>query len=207
MSAGVRHCASPNGAMITAAPMADISCIEAGDSVAAMRRVRMLKLAYINALPMDSSRAGWKAPVQGRMMSSTPPSPAAMASQRLASRRSPNHQALSSAISSGTENWMAPVSANCRYCSAQKFSAVITPSMPPRSACSRTSWTRSSSRPYTGASNAEAMKTCDTNRIHTTWNTGRSFTSHLAQVSSRAKSRVVRQTSVMPMRRLGALSS
>ena len=86
---------------------------------------------------MDSSRAGWKAPVQGRMMSSTPPSPAAMASQRLASSRSPSHQALIKAINSGTENWMAPVSANCRYCSAQKLIPVMAMNMTARSTCQR----------------------------------------------------------------------
>lgn len=136
--------------------------------MAARRRVRMLKLAYSTALPTASSSAGWKAPVQGRMMSITPPRPAAMASQRRASSRSPSHQALSSAMSNGTENWMAPVSASCRYCSAQKFIAVITPSIAPRRACSFTLRTRTSSRPYIGASNAEVMKTCAMKRIHTT---------------------------------------
>ena len=152
---------------------AEIHCIDSGVSVAAMRRVSRLKAAYSSAFSTDNRMAGWKAWLPGRMTSRTPANPTAMATQRRASSRSRSSHDDSIAISSGTENWIAPVSASCRYCSAKKLSAVMAASMLPRSACIVQLPTRTSAGPWRGASNRPISSTCRAKRSHTTSTTGR----------------------------------
>jgi hypothetical protein len=140
------------------------------------------------------------------MMTSTPAKPTAIASQRLASSRSPSHQAESRAIKIGTENCMAPVSASCKYCKAQKFKPVMAASIKPRSSCKRGCRQRSKSPLTEGANTAMENSECVRKRIQTTCITGRLTTRHLADASSVANIKVVTVTSAMPMRRFRALS-
>ena len=58
VSCGGVHCHSPSGVSNRAALPADHSCVVAGNSVAAMRRVSMLNKAYNTALISDNTTAG-----------------------------------------------------------------------------------------------------------------------------------------------------
>jgi len=117
-----------------------------------------------------------------------------------------SHQEDKTAIRIGTENWIAPVSANCRYCRATKLRAVITTSIRPRNICSLMFTNRKRLQPILGANIKEVMSTWVKKRIHTTWRTGKVTTNHLAQVSKLANIRVVSVTSAIPIFRFLELS-
>ena len=101
---------------------------------------------------------------------------------------------------------IAPVSASCRYCSAQKFIAVMHGSIMARSNCSHGRRVRSRFMRLRGTITAAVITVWPRKRRNTICSSGRLCTSHFADTSRIEKQSTATETMPMPTRRLRPLS-
>src|SRR5262249_47349144 len=88
------------------------------------------------AAESDSSAAGWKLPAPGRVTTSTPTKPTAIAVQRRQCTHSPNMGPDSAATKNGVEKMSAIASSSCRYLNAAKLQSVEANRSIERTSCS-----------------------------------------------------------------------
>ena len=112
-----------------------------------------------------------------------------------------------SAIRIGDEKRIAAVCANCRYCRAKKFNAVIAASIADRMSCNRKSCTINIFSPCCGISQVAANRAWIARRSQTTSRIGIWVTNHFALVSKEAKQRVASATIKIPIRCLAGVSA